>query len=188
MCVLPEIDEWTVCRSLPNAYVLHRMKSSEVEYASLFCVKLKVNNYKHYSFNAFNEIDDSTFGGSVKKRRIEKHLTIKQVAAEVGISIDTLMRIEKNKYTPHKPDKLNKLCEILEIQPEKICSPYQLFLLNNQGEQILKFRKENHLSQKQLANLLGTKRQRIGAWEKNKSRMRYEMWIKFSNLLNHQMP
>ncbi len=82
-------------RSLPNAYVLHRIKNSKVEYAPLFCVKIRVNNYKHYSFNIFNGIDDSTFGGAIKKQRIEKHLTIKQVADKVGISIDALMRIEK---------------------------------------------------------------------------------------------
>ena len=188
MCILPEIDEWTVYRSLPNTYILHRIKNGALEYAPLFCVKLKVNNYKHYSFNTFNEIDDSTFGGAVKKRRIEKHMTIKQVAAEVGISVDTLMRIEKNEYTLYKPDKLNKLCEILDLQPEKICSPYKLFLMNNQGEQILKFRKENHLPQSALAGMLGTSRQRIGAWEKNKNHMPYEMWIKFSTLLNYQTP
>lgn len=128
-----------MCKSLPNVYIMHRIENGALEYAPLFCVRLKVNNYKHYSFNAFNRIDDSTFGGAVKKRRIEKHLTIKQVAAEVGISVDTLMRIEKNEYTLHKPDKLKKLCEILEIQAEKICSPYQLFLQNNQDEQIFNF-------------------------------------------------
>ena len=165
-----------MCRSLPNAYIMHRIKNSALEYAPLFCVKLKVNNYKHYSFNAFNEIDDSTFGGSVKKRRIEKHLAIKQVASEVGISVDTLMRIEKNEYTMHKPDKLNKLCEILDIPAERICSPYQLFLMNN------------HLSQSALADMLGISHQRIGTWEKNKNRMPYEVWIKFSTLLNHQTP
>lgn len=188
VCVLPEIDEWTVYRSLPNAYVLHRIKNGTLEYAPLFCIKIRVNNYKQYSFNAFNGIDDSTFGGSVKKRRIEKHLTIKQVAGKVDISVDTLMRIEKNKYTLYKPDKMSKLCEILNIQPEKICSPYQLFLLNNQGEQILKYRKDNHLSQNALADMLGTSRQRIGTWEKNKNRMPYEEWRKFSTLLNHQTP
>lgn len=187
-CIIPEIDKWTVYRSLPNAYIMHRIKNSALEYAPLFCVRLKVNNYKHYSFNAFNEIDDSTFGGAVKKSRIEKHMTIKQVAAEIDISVDTLMRIEKNEYNMHKPDKLSKLCEILEIQPEKICSPYQLFLLNNQGEQILKYRKENHLSQSALADMLGTSRQRIGAWEKNKNHMPYEAWRKLSTLPNHQTP
>ena len=175
-----------MCQSLPNAYVLHRMKISKVEYAPLFCVKIRVNNYKHYSFNAFNGIDDSTFGGAVKKRRIEKYLTIKQVAGKVGISIDTLMYIEKNEYTLYKPNKLNKLCEIIDIQAEKICSPYQLFLLNNRGKQILKYRKENHLSQSALAGMLDTSRQYIGAWEKNKNRMPYEEWTKFSVLLNQQ--
>lgn len=183
MCVLPEIDEWTVYRSLPNAYVLHRIKNGALEYAPLFCVKLKVNNYKHYSFNAFNGIDDSTFGGAIKKQRIEKHLTIKQIAAKVDISVDTLMRIEKNEYTMHKPDKLSKLCEILEIQAEKICSPW-LFLLNNQGEQILKYRYDNHLTQKQLANLLGTVRQAISRYESNINPMPYELWVKFNNLHN----
>lgn len=68
-------------------------------------------------------------------------MTIKQVAGKVGISVDTLMRIEKNRYTLYKPDKLKKLCEILKIQAEKICSPYQSFLMNNQGEQIFNFLK-----------------------------------------------
>ncbi len=146
--ILPQIDKWSLYQSLPNAYVLHRIKNGNVEYYPLFCVRLKVNNYKHYSFNAFNEIDDSTFGGTVKKQRIEKHMTIKQVANIVGISVDTLMRIEQNKYNLHNADKLKKLCDILGLDAQKICSPYQLFLLNNQGEQILKFRRYNHLTQK----------------------------------------
>ena len=115
---------------MPNAYILYRIKNGALEYAPLFCIKLKVNNYKHYSFNAFNRIDDSTFSGAIKKSRIEKHLTIKQVAAEVGISVDTLMRIEKNEYTTHKPDKLNKLCEILEIQADKITFVYLQYSIN----------------------------------------------------------
>ncbi|MCC8016356.1 MAG: helix-turn-helix domain-containing protein [Clostridiales bacterium] len=104
-----------MCQSLPNAYLLHRIKNGKVEYTPLFCIKLMVNNYKHYSFNAFNEIDDSTFGGAIKKQGIEKHMTIKQVANIVGISVDMLMRIEQNKYDLHNADKLRKLCEILDL-------------------------------------------------------------------------
>lgn len=170
--------------SLPNAYLLHRIKNGKVEYAPLFCIKLKVNNYKHYSFNAFNEIDNSTFGGAVKKQRIEKHMTIKQVANQVGISIDTLMRIEQNKYDLHNADKLRKLCNILDLNTQKICSSYQLFLLNNQGEQILKFRKDNNLTQNQLAELLSTDRQAISRYENNINPMPYELWIKFNNIYN----
>ncbi len=181
MCILPEIDKWSVYHSLPNAYILHRIKNGKVEYSPLFCVRLKVNNYKHYSFNAFNEIDDTTFGGAVKKQRIEKHMTIKQVTDIVGISVDTLMRIEQNKYNLHNADKLKKLCDILDLDT-KNCSPYQLFLLNNQGEQILKFRKDNHLNQKQLAGLLGIDRQAISRYENNINQIPYELWVKFNNL------
>ncbi len=119
MCILSEIDKWSVYHSLPNSYILHRIKNGKVEYSPLFCIKLKVNNYKHYSFDAFNEIDDSTFGGAVKKQRIEKHMTIKQVTNVVGISIHTLMRIEQNKYDLHNPDKLKKLCEFLDLDAKK---------------------------------------------------------------------
>lgn len=182
-CILPEIDKWSVYQSLPNAYILHKIKNGKVEYAPLFCVKLKVNNYKHYSFNAFNEIDNTTFGGAVKKQRIKKHMTIKQVAAIVGISVDTLMRIEQNKYDLHNADKLRKLCDILDLDAQKICSPYQLFLLNNQGEQILKFRKNNNLTQTQLADMLGVNRQAISRCESNINQMPYELWAEYNNLI-----
>lgn len=170
-------------QSLPNAYILHRIKNGKGEYAPLFCIKLRVNNYKHYSFNAYNEIDDSTFGGAIKKQRIEKHMTIKQVANVVGLSVDTLMRIEQNKYDLHNADKLKKLCDILDLDAQKICSPYQLFLLNNQGEQILKFRKDNHLTQKQLAELLNTDRQTVSRYENNINPMSYKLWDKFNELV-----
>ncbi len=94
-------------------------------------------------------------------------MTIKQVADVVGISADTLMRIEQNKYDLHNADKLKKLCDFLDLNAQKICSPYQLFLLNNQGEQILKFRKDNHLTQKQLSIMLGINRQDISRYENN---------------------
>lgn len=183
-CILPEVDNWSMYQSLPNTYILHRIKNGKVEYAPLFCIKLRVNNYKHYSFNTFNGIDDSTFGGVVKKQRIEKHMTIKQVANVVGISIDTLMRIEQNKYNLHNADKLRKLCDILDLDAQKICSPYQLFLLNNQGELILEFRKSHNLSQRELANMLGVNRQAVSRYENNINPMLYELWTKFNNICN----
>ena len=180
--ILPEIDKWSVYQSLPNAYILHRIKNGKVEYSPLFCIKLRVNNYKHYSFNAFNKIDNTTFGGAVKRQRIEKHMTIKQVANYVGLSIDTLIRIEQNKYDLHNADKLRKLCDVLNLDTQKICLPYQLFLMNNQGEQILKFRKNNHLTQKQLSIMLDINRQDISRYENNINQIPYELWVKFNNI------
>lgn len=183
-CILPKIDKWSIYQSLPNTYILHRIKNGNVEYSPLFCIKLRINNYKHYSFNAFNEIADSTFGGAIKKQRFEKHITIKQVSNIVGISVDTLMRIEQNKYNSHNADKLRKLCDILDLDVQKICLPYQLFLINDQGEQILEFRKSHNLSQRELANMLGVNRQAVSRYENNINPMSYKLWSKFNELQN----
>lgn len=74
--------------------------------------------------------------------------------------------------------------QYFRLKAQKICSPYQLFLLNNQGEQILKFRKDNHLTQKQLADLLSTDRQAVSRYENNINPMSYKLWDKFNNLYN----
>ena len=181
--ILPEIDKWSVFQSLPNTYILHRIKNGKVEYSPLFCIKLKVNNYKHYSFNAFNEIDITTFGGVVKKQRIEKHMTIKQVADVVGISADTLMRIEQNKYDLHNADKLKKLCDFLDLNAQKICSPYQLFLLNNQGEQIKSFRQNHNLTQYEFANIFSVNKKTVSKWENDKAQMSYDKWEIYNTLI-----
>lgn len=183
-CILPEVDNWSVYQALPNTYILHRIKNGKVEYSPLFCIKLKVNNYKHYSFNAFNEIDNSTFGGAVKKQRIEKHMTIKQVANIVGISVHTLMRIEQNKYDLHNTDKLSKLCEFLDLDAQKICSPYQLFLMNNQGEQIKSFRQKHNLTQFEFANIFSVNKKTVSKWENNKSQIPYEKWKTLYNSID----
>lgn len=75
--------------------------------------------------------------------------------------------MEQNKYDLHNADKLKALCDILDLDTQKICSPYQLFLLNNPGEQILDFRKSHNLSQRELANMLGVDRQAISRYENN---------------------
>ena len=146
-------------------------------------MKLKVNNYKHYSFNAFNEIDDTTFGGIIKKQRIEKHMTIKALAKAIGVSKETYIRMEQNKYVLHNADKLRKLCDILDLDAQKICSPHQLFLLNNPGEQILEFRKSRNLSQRELANLLDIDRQAISRYENNINPMPPELWKEYIKLI-----
>ena len=170
-------------KSLPHALILHRIKNGKIEYAPLFCLKLKVNNYKHYSINAFNEIDNTTFGGAIKKQRIARHMTIKTLAKAIGVSKETYMRMEQNKYEPHNADKLKALCNLLDLNAQKICSPYQLFLLNNPGEQILEFRKSRNLSQRELANLLGVDRQAVSRYENNINPMPPELWKEYIKLI-----
>lgn len=131
---------------MPNAYLLYRIKNGKSEYAPTFCIKLKVKTISIiHSMNLMKLMTpNSTI--QLNKQRIEKHITIKPVASIIGVSVDTITRIEQNKYSLHNADKFRKLCDILDLEAQKICSPCQLFPLNNQGEQILKFRKDNHSS------------------------------------------
>lgn len=183
-CILPLCDKWSAYKSLSHASILHRIKNGKIEYTILFCLRLKVNNYKHYSFDAFNKIDDTTFGGAIKKQRIEKHMTIKNLAKAIGVSKETYMRMEQNKYALHNADKLRKLCDILDLDTQKICSPYQLFLLNNPGEQIKSYRLEHNLTQFELANMFFIHKKTLSKWENNKSQMPYDKWRIFIKLIN----
>lgn len=74
--------------------------------------------------------------------------------------------------------------QYFRLKAQKICSPYQLFLLNNQGEQILEFRKSHNLSQRELANMLGVNRQAVSRYENNINPMSYKLWSKFNELQN----
>lgn len=56
--------------------------------------------------------------------------------------------------------------------------------MNNQGEQILKFRKSHNLSQRELANMLGTNKQAISRYENNINAMPYEIWIKLQRFFH----
>lgn len=81
-----------------------------------------------------------------------------------------------------KEGKLKKLCDLIDSEAQKICSPYQLFLLNNPGEQIFEFRKSRNLSQRELANLLGVDRQAISRYENNINPMPRELWRKLNEI------
>lgn len=110
-------------------------------------------------------------------------MTIKQVANIVGVSVDTLMRIEQNKYDLHNADKLKKLCDILNLDAQKICSPYQLFLMNNQGEQIKSYRQKHNLTQFELANIFSVNKKTVSKWENNKTQIPYDKWETYNNLI-----
>ena len=119
-CFLPLCDEWSVYKSLPHALILHRIKNGKIEYVPPFYLRRKVNNYKHCSFNSFNEIDNTTFGGAIKKQRIEKYMTIKALAKAIGVSKETYIRMEQNKYDLYNADKLKALCDILDLDAKNL--------------------------------------------------------------------
>lgn len=127
-------------------------------------------------------VDDTTTYGLIRKARLEKQIQVKDIARQLGISRYSYMHLEQGKYELHHMDKLKQLCEILDLEPSEIYTPYQIFIMNNQGKQIKRFRVDNNLTQSQLAELLGVNRKQVGRWENNYNKMEYEKWVLFEKI------
>jgi transcriptional regulator with XRE-family HTH domain len=69
--------------------------------------------------------DNRTFGDIIRQER-EKRKTgnpeysLRKFAKAVGISPTFLSKIETNEFDPPKAEKIIKMAELLEIQPEKL--------------------------------------------------------------------
>jgi transcriptional regulator with XRE-family HTH domain len=67
------------------------------------------------------ETDLSNVGARLKQARLDKGLTIKELAKIIKVSEITLGRWEKDQgEIEYHPDKIKNICEILEVKPEYI--------------------------------------------------------------------
>lgn len=177
-----EANGWELYCKLNLAYVLYKPSSIKTEFAILFGIKIPINDFKQYSKKSFESIDTTKTCGVIRKRRIEKQIFIRDISRALDISRDTYMRLEQGKYQLHHMDKLKLFAQLLEFNPDEIYTPYQIFIMNNQGLQIKKFRTDSNLTQKELAKILSVERHQISRWEKNQNQMPYDKWNIFSSL------
>ena len=67
------------------------------------------------------ETDLSTAGGRLKQARLDKGLTIKELAKLIKVSEVTIGRWEKDQgEIENHPDKTKNICKILEVCPKYI--------------------------------------------------------------------
>ncbi len=67
-----------------------------------------------------NSIDKNAIRMALKNRRIEKGLTMKEVASKVGVSEGTISRWESGNIENMRRDKISKLADALGISPSEI--------------------------------------------------------------------
>ena len=120
-----------------------------------------MNDFKQYSKKSYEQIDGSSLHGRIRKRRIDKQIYVGDMHKLLGVSYSQYIKIENGEYQLHHMDKLIRLCEILDIAPEEIYTPYQIFIMNNQGKQIKAYRKANGLTQTELAERLFVHRKTV---------------------------
>lgn len=173
----PKPNEWSIFNNFGNTFILYRTYLDRTEFAMAFAISFPVLDIK-----PLLSVDDTTTYGLIRKARLEKQIQVKDIARQLGISRYSYMHLEQGKYELHHMDKLKQLCEILDLEPNEIYTPYQLFIMNNQGKQIKKFRVDNNLTQRQLAELLGVNRKQVGRWENNYNQIEYEKWVLFEKI------
>lgn len=84
----------------------------------------------------------------------------------------------------YEVDILKKFSEILEVELEDLLDDYNMFLYQGQAVRLKEFRKENHLTQKQLAKFLGVDVTKIKGWEQSRVRMSKASYNKFVSFEN----
>lgn len=56
-----------------------------------------------------------SFGAFIRERRIDRGLTLLDVATEIDISIPHLSRIERDRENPPRDELIRKIAEVLDI-------------------------------------------------------------------------
>lgn len=91
----------------------------------------------------------------LKNRRIELHLTMKQVADLVGVSEGTISRWESGDIANMRRDKIGALANALQISPTVIMEMEDASMIMTIGSRVKTRREELGLTQTQLAQLTG---------------------------------
>lgn len=101
-----------------------------------------------------------TLGDHLLKRRLELKLFQREVARILGVNATTIMNWEKH-YTEPQLYLLPKIIKFLGYDPRTKHNSKSI------GEQIIEYRRENGLSQRKMARILGIDPSTLGRWERD---------------------
>ncbi|MBA4368493.1 MAG: MerR family transcriptional regulator [Desulfobacterium sp.] len=134
-----------------------------------------------FLFKSGYPMEVNTFGDLVKKTRMDLHLEIKQLAAQLGVSGQSIINIEMNR-TQSSPHLLKVLVAFIKGQHNGSMSEEQLWQLcfknnplypkhqNTFGDRLRADRMQNFLSIKQMSKILEIDPTTLGRWENDKSK------------------
>lgn len=71
-------------------------------------------------------MDSNSFGSFIREKRLEKELTLRDVATQLGYSASFWSDVENQRRNPPDLDRLNKIVEILLLSEEETEIMYDL--------------------------------------------------------------
>lgn len=111
--------------------------------------------------------------------RYRHSLLQRDVAKILGVDRTTYARYETAETDYYPIDYINKLAVMYDIPVTELLDAYNLFLYNNQGEQIRSTRQSLGLTQSAYAKTLGVPLGTLKKWEQNRARIFKSTWEKY---------
>jgi len=126
----------------------------------------------YFSYHFEKNDKEYRIGDRIRYVRIQAGYGQKELAKLLGIDRVTLVRLENNQVSDWnmKTDLLVQIATICGFERTYCCDDYHRFIVDDCGGQIKAYRKEHHLTQQALADMLGVARTTIRRWEKNQDK------------------
>lgn len=124
------------------------------------------------------EVYDMGYGLIIKTELHNRNMTIKELSKITGISINTLYSITKRDSNRIDSLVFQKINSVLDITNSKHGEDKNMKV----GEKIKKARKENCLTMREMANLVGVSYQMICQWESGERNPKLENIVKMSSV------
>ena len=117
-------------------------------------------------------------GSKIKYYRLQKQLQQKELAQISGIEVHAIRKYENNKveFKCVSLSYIQAIANALDVDWKDISDDYYIFINSDYGEQILKYRKDNNLTQTQLGEILGVRECAVRLWEHNKNKPPRKLW------------
>ena len=181
--------DWDVVKQLGNGMFLmaHAYDGTRV-YAPLYIHQFRfAQNSKQLTAGIFLEenleLEDlDNVPDKLKWCRYKNGLMQKEVADHAGIYRSTYSSYEKVGRDYFPIDIMKKFAELFRIDVTALLDEYNLFIYNNQGEQIKNCRRKRGMTQAEYAEFLNVSVGTLKEWETNRTIMGKKSWEKWVEL------
>ncbi|WP_431768841.1 helix-turn-helix domain-containing protein [Senegalia massiliensis] len=139
--------------------------------------KHKILNIEWY-INNYSDLSENTLGKRIRKVRLQKNMTQKDLASKCKLSSDTICNIESERIKNPSIKTINKISTMLCTT-----NKYLLNLNNCNYNKIKKFRLEKGYTQRELASLLGIHQSTLTDYESGKIKTNKNILNNLCNIL-----
>lgn len=173
------------CRLKVRSYVLAANVAGTLKVAPLQILKFPVVlPHKFLDAEKFNlrfsdasEITETA--DKLRWLRYQKGLRQRDVADYAGIDRSTYVHYEEYGKDLYPPEHMEKIAQLFEVPVDMLLDDYNLFLRNDQGEQIKVIRTKLGLTQREYADKLRVSLGSLKQWEQNRKQIFKSTWEKY---------